>query len=135
GCTTTERSTAPRCIHSWRASTPTLCAGSATNTNDCAPPRKPRPAGSASPASIPGSSPTGHGCTVPGGKDDKSPVTRDCHAGICGSRRGRTPPATRQFEPDETAVETYRSTGSVPGWQNLSTSLKVGLDSQSPGVM
>ena len=40
---------------------------------------------------------------------------------------------TLQFEPDETAVETYRSTGSVPGWQNLSTSLKVGLDSQSPG--
>jgi hypothetical protein len=54
-----------------------------------APPRKPRHAGSASPANIPGSSPIGHGCTVPGGQDDKSPVTRDCHAGICGSRRVR----------------------------------------------
>jgi hypothetical protein len=43
-----------------------------------APPRKPRHAGSASPANIPGSSPIGHGCTVPGGQDDKSPVTRIC---------------------------------------------------------
>ena len=31
----------------------------------------------------------------PGGQDDRSPVTRDCHAGICGSRRVRSPPATR----------------------------------------
>ena len=30
-----------------------------------------------------------------GGQDDRSPVTRDCHAGICGSRRVRPPPATR----------------------------------------
>jgi hypothetical protein len=57
-------------------------AGRRAGRDSCAPPRKPRPAGSASPASIPGSSPTGHGCTVPGGKDDKSPVTRDCHAGM-----------------------------------------------------
>ena len=26
-----------------------------------------------------------------GGEDDRSPVTRDCHAGICGSRRARPP--------------------------------------------
>ena len=39
----------------------------------------------------------GHGCTVPGGKDDTSPVTRDCHAGICGSRRVKPPPATRRL--------------------------------------
>ena len=32
-----------------------------------------------------------------GGQDDKSPVTRDCHAGICGSRRVKLPPATRQM--------------------------------------
>ncbi|MDT5186630.1 MAG: hypothetical protein QOI29_4788, partial [Mycobacterium sp.] len=31
-----------------------------------------------------------------GGQDDRSPVTRDCHAGICGSRRVRPPPATRR---------------------------------------
>ena len=30
-----------------------------------------------------------------GGQDDRSPVTRDCHAGICGSRRVRPPPATQ----------------------------------------
>ena len=68
------------------------------STNGCAPSRKPRHAGSASPASIPGSSPIGHGCTVPGGQDDKSPVTRDCHAGICGSRRVKPPPATRHAD-------------------------------------
>jgi len=49
-----------------------LMRWSATNTNGCAPPRRPRQAGNASPASIPGSSPTGHGCAVPGGQDDKS---------------------------------------------------------------
>jgi hypothetical protein len=49
------------------------------------------------PANIPGSSPIGHGCTVPGGQDDKCPVTRDCHAGIRGSRRVKPPPATRQL--------------------------------------
>ena len=34
GCGTTGRSTAPRCIPSWRASTPTWCDGSARNTDD-----------------------------------------------------------------------------------------------------
>jgi hypothetical protein len=32
-----------------------------------------------------------------GGQGDRSPVTRDCHAGICGSRRVRSPPATRHI--------------------------------------
>src|SRR5664280_971307 len=32
-----------------------------------------------------------------GDQDDKSPVTRDCHAGICGSRAVRFRPATRQM--------------------------------------
>ena len=46
-----------------------------------------------------GSSPTGPGSTaVPaaGDQDDKSRVTGDCYARICGSRRVRLPPATRQ---------------------------------------
>src|SRR3954454_14311447 len=34
----------------------------------------------------PGSSGTGPGSPAPGDEDDKSPVTGDCHAGICGSR-------------------------------------------------
>src|SRR3954466_4294767 len=34
----------------------------------------------------PGSSGTGPGSPAPGGEDDKSPVTGDCHAGIWGSR-------------------------------------------------
>jgi len=73
-----------------------LMRWTARNTSGYAPLRGPRVAGNASPASTLGSSPTGHGCTVPGGQDDKSPVTRDCHAGICGSRRVRPPPATQQ---------------------------------------
>ena len=36
--------------------------------------------------------PSGRACVRgSGGQDDKSPVTRDCHAGICGSRKGETP--------------------------------------------
>jgi hypothetical protein len=36
--------------------------------------------------------PSGCACVGgPGGQDDRSPVTRDCHAGICGSRRVRPP--------------------------------------------
>jgi Transposase, Mutator family len=45
----------------------------------------------------PSSSRTGHGRTVPGGQDDKSPVTGDCHAGICEGRRVRPAPATQQL--------------------------------------
>jgi hypothetical protein len=41
-------------------------------TSGCAPSRRLRPAGSASRASMPSSSPTGHGRTVLGGQDDKA---------------------------------------------------------------
>jgi hypothetical protein len=43
-----------------------------------------------------GCSPTGNGHRNPGGQDDKSPVTSDRHAGICGSPGVRFPRATRQ---------------------------------------
>jgi hypothetical protein len=59
---------------------------SARNTNGYAPSERPRAVGNSSPASIRGCSPTGHGRVVPDGQDDKSAVTTDCHAGICGSR-------------------------------------------------
>jgi hypothetical protein len=42
--------------------------------------------------------PSGRACANPGGQDDRSPVTRDCHAGICGSRRVKVPPATQQAD-------------------------------------
>ncbi len=61
GCSTTGRSIALRCINSCRASTPTWCAGSARNTDDCAPRRKPSSAGGGLPHGIPGCSRTGHG--------------------------------------------------------------------------
>ena len=48
-----------------------------------------------------------------GGQDDKSPVTRDCHAGICGSRRVRPPTATRQQLPLAAAASHHHSTGSA----------------------
>ena len=38
-----------------------------------------------------GSSGTGNGSPPPGEQDDKSPVTGDCHAGICGSRGLKRP--------------------------------------------
>jgi hypothetical protein len=47
------------------------------------------------PPSTPGSSPTGHGCPIPGGQDDRSRVTGDCYARICGSPGVRFPRATR----------------------------------------
>jgi group II intron maturase len=50
--------------------------------------KKARAAGSASPPSIPGCSPTGRGCPIPGGQDDRSRVTGDCQVRICGARRG-----------------------------------------------
>ena len=57
-----------------------------------APKKKARPAGNASPPSTPGSSPTGHGCPIPGGQDDRSRVTGDCYARICGSPGAAIPP-------------------------------------------
>ena len=41
--------------------------------------------------STPGCSPTGHGCPIPGGQDDRSRVTGDCQARICGGPGLRCP--------------------------------------------
>ena len=62
-------------------------------------PRRPWPAGNASPANSRGSLPTGHGRPHPGDQDDKSRVTGDCHARIRGSRGAKLPPATRHPSP------------------------------------
>jgi transposase len=88
-------STPPRCIGSWRVSTPTWCAGSATSTDATTRPAPPAASSRRSSMGITGSSRTGDGSRPPGEQDGKSPVTGDCHAGICGSRRMKLPPATR----------------------------------------
>lgn len=49
----------------------------------------------------PCSSPTEHGPPRAGGQGDKSPVTRDCHAGIRGSRITLPPRATRHCFSDD----------------------------------
>jgi len=88
GCSTTGRSTAPRCINSSRASMPIWCAGSARNTNDYGPRSEPSSAGKGPSHGIRACSRTGNGLPrsrASGDQDDKSPVTGDCHAGICGS--------------------------------------------------
>src|SRR3954464_1338730 len=65
---------------------PTWCAGSATPTDGWIAPG-PRTGISPSwPPASPGCSGTGPGSPPPGDEDDKSPVTGDRHAGICGSR-------------------------------------------------
>src|SRR4051812_25680858 len=65
---------------------PTWCAGSATPTDGWIAPG-PRTGNSPSwPPASRGCSGTGPGSPPPGDEDDKSPVTGDCHAGICGSR-------------------------------------------------
>ena len=40
---------------------------------------------------------SGVGSAPPGDQDDKSPVNREIHAGICNSRRVKLPPATRPW--------------------------------------
>ena len=64
------------------------------------PRRKPSSAGRGSPCGIPACSRTGYGfprSRASGDQDDKSPVTGDCHAGICGSPGVRFPRATRRI--------------------------------------
>uniref|UniRef100_UPI001ED98EF7 HNH endonuclease n=1 Tax=Actinopolymorpha alba TaxID=533267 RepID=UPI001ED98EF7 len=67
-------------------------------------------------------SPTGHGPTPFGDQDDKSPVTGDCHAGICGGLGVRFPRATRHPEAakerhkrarDDRGVDVYPSLDGV----------------------
>src|SRR3954454_4370597 len=60
------------------------------------------------PPASPGCSGTGPGSPAPGDEDDKSPMTGDCHAGICGSRGLQCPRL-----PDLAWVVTYGD-GSVP---------------------
>jgi hypothetical protein len=57
--------------------------------------KRPSDAGTALPAATPACSPTGSGTARPGDQGDKSPVSREAHAGICGSRGVQLPPATR----------------------------------------
>src|SRR5436190_2993116 len=65
---------------------PTWCAGSATSIDGWIAPG-PRTGNSPSwPPASRGCSGTGPGSPAPGDEDDKSPVTGDRHAGICGSR-------------------------------------------------
>src|SRR3954463_5673879 len=78
---------------------PTCCVGSATSIDGYGDARRHKRHGSGSSTDILGSSPTGPGSTcrpLPDDQDDKSRVTGDCYARICGSRRVRPPPATRQ---------------------------------------
>jgi hypothetical protein len=77
---------------------PTCCVGSATSIDGYEDAQKPKKHGSGSPKDILGSSPTGPGSTCPpppDDQDDKSRVTGDCYARICGSRRVKPPPTTR----------------------------------------
>ena len=87
----------PRCIASWRASTPTWCDGSATSTGGSRASGHPGENSPTSPRPLQHCSHSGNGSAPPGDQDDKSPVTGDCHAGICGSRRVKSPPATRPW--------------------------------------
>ena len=63
----------------------------ARNTNGSHPRRRPGPAGNASPLSTAGCSPTGPGCPILGGQDDRSGVTGDCYDGSVGPG-GKVPP-------------------------------------------
>src|SRR6266508_3121670 len=82
------RSTDRRCILSCSASIPTRYAGSATSTNGCGRRGKPSGAGRGSFNDSRGCSRTGNGLPLrqlSGDQDDRSPVTGDGYAGICGS--------------------------------------------------
>ncbi len=63
--------------------------------------RKPSSVGGGSSHGTPVCSRTGYGCPrsrASGDQEDKSPVTGDCHAGICGSPGVRFPRATRPMK-------------------------------------
>src|SRR5674536_201393 len=70
------------------ASTPTWCGGSARSTSGCGQRRRPSGVGGGSSSEPRACSRTGNGflpSRLSGDQDDKSPVTGDCYAGICGS--------------------------------------------------
>src|SRR5215204_1491325 len=88
GCSTTVPSTGQRSTHCCHASTPTWCVGSARSTNGFGRRRRPSGVGAGSSNDARACSRTGPGflpCPLSGDQDDKSPVTGDCYAGICGS--------------------------------------------------
>ena len=74
---------------------PTWCVGSATNIGGMTQPAVAGRNWWRSPSGIRVSSVIGNGSPPLGEEGEKSPVTGDCHAGICGSRRVKSPPATR----------------------------------------
>jgi hypothetical protein len=96
GCSTTESSIAPRCTGSYDASTPTWCNGSAREIQAATRvqegqgllgrdhPPVPEPV-----------RPLALRLRLLATGDDRSRVTGDCHARICGSREVRSLPATR----------------------------------------
>src|SRR5208282_3424893 len=87
-------STRRRCIPSWRASTPTCCAGCARSTNGCGDGARHRMRGTGRYGNGRASSPTGPGSpgSLPSGdQNDKSRVTRDCYARFRESRGLRCP--------------------------------------------
>src|SRR3954464_1926521 len=114
GWPTTGGSTAPSCPRCWRASTPTWCAGSATSTDGWTAPGPPTPDLPSWPPASLGCSGTGPGSPPPGDEDDKSPVTGDCHAGICGSR-GLQCPRLPDPGPPPAAGLTHLTVPTTPG--------------------
>src|SRR6266511_5667921 len=74
---------------------PTFCGGHANNTHGCGRTRKRWRGGQGSRNVTPRYSPNGDGRPRSGWLDEKSRVSREVHARICGSRRMRFPPATR----------------------------------------
>src|SRR5256885_16457652 len=67
-------------------------------------------------AASPGSSGIGPGSPAPGGEDDKSPVTGDCHAGICGSRGLQCPRPPDPGVSPATVAKHYRSMPQLFRW-------------------
>jgi hypothetical protein len=98
GCSTMVRSTAPRFISSYRASTPIWCAGSARSTSGCRPGKRPWSAGGESPKGTPACSRTGHGLPrsrASGDQDDKSRISREAYVRNLWEPGAAMPPATR----------------------------------------
>jgi len=63
------------------------------------------------------------GSPAPGDEDDKSPVTGDCHAGICGSRGLAMPPATRPWDLIGSGIRHLRGSPAVSpiAWDSSDT--------------
>ena len=72
---------------------PSWCVGSAINIGGMTEPAGEGRSCWRSPSGIRASSVIGNGSPPLGGEGEKSPVTGDSHAGICGSRRPKSPPA------------------------------------------